>query len=98
MLRRVVLDGRFRGLGLGAHLVEESAKKLGMPFIECLTVMGGYSRFLEKAGFVRIGKCPLSKEGRFIAALLSEAGNRRYSPSHTASGASFRTPTGGSSS
>jgi len=77
VLQRVVLDGRFRGLGLGAHLVRESASKMSVPFIECLAVMGGYNRFLERAGFTRTGRCLVPGEARLLAVKLEEAGVSR---------------------
>lgn len=49
-IRRVVIEPRYRGIGLGARLVRETMPLLGVPFIESLAVMGNFNPFFEKAG------------------------------------------------
>lgn len=66
VVQRIVIDPLFRGLGLAAALLRSTMPLLGVRFVECLAVMGGYSRFLQKAGFLCIGRCGLSREGRMI--------------------------------
>jgi ABC-type lipoprotein export system ATPase subunit/GNAT superfamily N-acetyltransferase len=75
VLSRCVLDPRLRGLGLGARLVRETAPRLGVPFVECLAVMGGTNRFLDSAGFRRIGRCRVPRTGRELVAHLKRVCN-----------------------
>ena len=60
---RVVVDPRFRGIGLGAKLVRDTMPLVGKPFVESLAVMGRYNPFFEKAGMKRY-------EGRYSKELL----------------------------
>ncbi|MFH1614665.1 MAG: hypothetical protein ABIG61_06250 [Planctomycetota bacterium] len=49
-IRRVIIEPRYRGLGLAARLVRQTMPKLGVPIIESLAVMGRVNPFFEKAG------------------------------------------------
>ncbi len=49
-ISRVVLEPRFRGLGLAAWLVRETLHLLNVPMVEALAVMGHVNPFFEKAG------------------------------------------------
>ena len=49
-ISRVIVEPRFRGLGLAVRLVRETMPKLNMPIIEALAVMGQINPFFEKAG------------------------------------------------
>jgi len=49
-IARVIIDPRFRGLGLATRLVRETMPKLNVPVIEALAVMGKVNPFFEKAG------------------------------------------------
>ncbi len=49
-IARVVVEPRFRGLGLAARLVRETMPKMDVPIIEALAVMGLVNPFFEKAG------------------------------------------------
>jgi GNAT superfamily N-acetyltransferase len=49
-ISRVVIEPRFRGLGLAARLVRETMAKLNVPIIEAMAVMGWINPFFEKAG------------------------------------------------
>ncbi len=60
---RVVVDPRFRGIGLGTKLVRDTMPLVGKPFVESLAVMGRYNPFFEKAGMKRY-------EGRYSKELL----------------------------
>jgi len=55
-IRRVVIEPRYRGIGLAAKLVRETMPLLGVPFIESLAVMGNFNPFFEKAGMVAYRK------------------------------------------
>jgi len=47
---RVVIEPRYRGLGLAVRLVKETLPFAGVPFVEALAVMGKVNPFFEKAG------------------------------------------------
>jgi hypothetical protein len=49
-ISRVIIEPRFRGLGLATRLVRQTMPKVNMPIIEALAVMGAVNPFLEKAG------------------------------------------------
>jgi len=58
-ISRVIIDPRYRGLGLAARLVRETMPKLNTPIIESLAVMGQINPFFEKAGMKPyFGKTP----------------------------------------
>lgn len=74
VVQRIVIDPRFRGLGLAAALLRSTIPLLGVRFVECLAVMGGYSRFLQKAGFMEVGRMELPREGRILLGELRSEG------------------------
>jgi len=47
---RVIIEPRFRGLGLASRLVRETMPKMNVPIIEAMAVMGVVNPFFEKAG------------------------------------------------
>jgi len=49
-ISRVIIEPRFRGLGLASRLVRETMPQMQMPVIEALAVMGLVNPFFEKAG------------------------------------------------
>ena len=49
-ISRLVIEPRFRGLGLATRLVRETMPQLNVPIIEAVAVMGRVNPFLEKAG------------------------------------------------
>jgi GNAT superfamily N-acetyltransferase len=53
-ISRVVIHPKFRGIGLGAFLVEETLPKVNVKVIEVLAVMARYNPFFEKAGMLRV--------------------------------------------
>jgi hypothetical protein len=52
-ISRVVVDPRYRGVGLAARLVRETLPLAGVPIVEALAVMGEVNPFFEKAGMTR---------------------------------------------
>ena len=52
-ISRVIIDPRYRGIGLASMLVKETMPKLNVPIIEALAVMGKVNPFFEKAGMKR---------------------------------------------
>jgi len=49
-ISRVIIEPRFRGLGLASRLVRETMPQLQVPIIEAMAVMGMVNPFFEKAG------------------------------------------------
>ena len=49
-ISRVIIEPRFRGLGLAARLVRETMPKIKLAIIEAMAVMGLVNPFFEKAG------------------------------------------------
>ena len=49
-ISRVIIEPRFRGLGLASRLVRETMPQVNVPIIEAVAVMGLVNPFLEKAG------------------------------------------------
>jgi hypothetical protein len=49
-INRVIIDPRFRSLGLASRLVRETMPGINVPIIEAMAVMGMVNPFLEKAG------------------------------------------------
>jgi hypothetical protein len=57
-ISRVIIEPRFRSLGLAARLVRETMLIMNVPFIEALAVMGRVNPFFEKAGMRRFDTPP----------------------------------------
>jgi len=49
-ISRVVIEPRFRGLGLAGRLVRETMAKMDVPIVEAMAVMGLINPFFEKGG------------------------------------------------
>jgi len=49
-ISRVIIEPRFRGLGLASRLVRKTMPKMDVPIIEAMAVMGLVNPFFEKAG------------------------------------------------
>jgi hypothetical protein len=49
-ISRVIIEPRFRGLGLASRLVRETMPKMDVSIIEAMAVMGLVNPFFEKAG------------------------------------------------
>jgi len=49
-ISRVVVEPRFRGLGLASRLVRETMPEMEVPIVEAMAVMGLVNPFFEKAG------------------------------------------------
>ncbi|MHC4543519.1 MAG: hypothetical protein ACYTDW_04460 [Planctomycetota bacterium] len=49
-INRLIIDPRFRSLGLASRLVRETMPKIDIPIVEAMAVMGLVNPFLEKAG------------------------------------------------
>jgi hypothetical protein len=68
-ISRVIIEPRFRSLGLAARLVSETMPLLNVPIIEAMAVMGRVNPFFEKANMqVFTAKAP-ARCARLIEAL-----------------------------
>ncbi len=54
-IARVVIEPRFRAIGLAARLVRETLPRMNVPIIEALGVMPNVNPFLERAGMTPLG-------------------------------------------
>lgn len=52
-ISRVIIEPRWRGLGLATWLVQETLPMLDVPMIESMALMGRFHPFLERAGMRR---------------------------------------------
>ena len=52
-IARVVIEPRYRALGLSYELVKKTMPLLNMPYIEALAVMGKVNPFFERAGMMK---------------------------------------------
>jgi GNAT superfamily N-acetyltransferase len=52
-ISRVIIEPRYRGLGLASRLVAETMGKVGATIVEAMAVMGAVHPFFEKAGMKR---------------------------------------------
>jgi hypothetical protein len=59
-ISRVIIEPRFRSLGLAVRLVRETIVLIDVPIIEALAVMGRVNNFFERAGMTAYrGRIPL---------------------------------------
>jgi hypothetical protein len=72
-IARVVIEPRYRSLGLAWQLVKKTMPFLKMPYIEALAVMGRVSPFFEKAGMMKF-EGPESSRCVKLRAALSAIG------------------------
>jgi hypothetical protein len=70
-ISRVIIDSRFRGLGLASRLVRETLGQLGRPIVESAAVMGHVNPFFEKAGMRALAGKQSVESVRLIEALSS---------------------------
>jgi hypothetical protein len=68
-IARVVIEPRYRALGLAHQLVEKTMPLLNIPYIEALAVMGKVNPFFEKAGMMKFEGTEPSRCVKLRAAL-----------------------------
>lgn len=69
-ISRVIIEPRFRGLGLASWLVRETMPKVKFPIIEAMAVMGIVNPFFEKAGMTAYKANPPVRCVQLIEALI----------------------------
>jgi hypothetical protein len=67
-ISRVIIEPRFRSLGLAVRLVKETMPVMDVPFIEAMAVMGRANPFFEKAGLTRYDAPPSANCVRLTSA------------------------------
>jgi hypothetical protein len=67
-ISRVIIEPRFRSLGLAQRLVRETMPLMNVPYVEALAVMGRVNPFFEKAGLTRFDSPPSAACVRLIEA------------------------------
>jgi GNAT superfamily N-acetyltransferase len=76
---RVIVEPRYRGIGLGVRLVRETLGLVGVPVIEALAVMGEVNPFFERAGMRRFDGKTCARNLRMTEALeLVGIGRERF--------------------
>jgi hypothetical protein len=68
-INRLIIDPRFRSLGLASRLVRETMPKIDIPIVEAMAVMGIVNPFLEKAGMKAFTSKILARCVRLVEAL-----------------------------
>ena len=68
-ISRVIIEPRFRGLGLASRLVRETMPLVSVPIVESLAVMGWVNPFFERAGMKAYKPQPSEAGVQFIEAL-----------------------------
>ena len=68
-ISRVIIEPRFRGLGLASRLVRETMPLVNVPIVEALAVMGWVNPFFERAGMKAYKAKPSTSSVQFIEAL-----------------------------
>ncbi|MBN2588478.1 MAG: hypothetical protein JXA96_01345 [Sedimentisphaerales bacterium] len=67
-ISRIIIEPRFRGLGLASHLVRKTMPLVNVPIIEASGVMGVANPFFEKAGMAAYKASPKTSCIRMIEA------------------------------
>ena len=68
-ISRVIIEPRYRSLGLAPWLVEKTMPRLDFPIIESLAVMGNINPFFEKAGMKAFSAPQCLRNAKLIEAL-----------------------------
>lgn len=71
-ISRVIVDPRFRGLGVASRLVRAYLARPLTPATEALAVMGAFSPFFEAGGMTRIVLPTSERDRRILRALARE--------------------------
>lgn len=68
-ISRVVVDPRYRGMGLAVRLVRHALSSATTVYTEALAAMGGVSPFFERAGMAAYHRPPHPHDERLLAAM-----------------------------
>ena len=70
----IVIHPKYRTIGLGAKLIQETLPQAGTPYVELIAVMAKYSPFAEKAGMQKIAEQQKAESVSQVSKMLSELG------------------------
>jgi hypothetical protein len=68
-ISRIIVDPRYRGVGLAVRLVRQTLPLAGVPIVEALAVMGEVNPFFERAGMKRFDSKTPARCARMARAL-----------------------------
>ena len=71
-IARVIVEPRFRGIGVAEALVRRALATARTPYVEALASMGRVQRFFEHAGMARFDRPMPAESVRLLAALARE--------------------------
>jgi ABC-type ATPase with predicted acetyltransferase domain len=74
LIRRVVVHPKYRTMGLGAKLVQDTLGKCGKPYVESIAVMARYNPFFEHAGMKKIAQSTPDRRLLKVLAELKQLG------------------------
>lgn len=74
LLQRVVVEPRFRGVGIAQALIRHGLADVGVDYVECIAQMGRFSDFLLASGFRKIGRMEPPASARRLSAFLRTHG------------------------
>lgn len=74
IISRVVVHPKYRTMGLGRRLVQETLPLVGTEYVELPAVMAKYNPFAERAGMQKIAEQQPSKDILRIVRVLEEVG------------------------
>jgi len=69
---RVIVHPKYRTVGLGQKLIQETHFKCGTPYVETTAVMAKYNPFFERAGLIKIQEVTPSRQALAIKDLLEK--------------------------
>ncbi|MGB9915103.1 MAG: hypothetical protein ACPLIG_02740 [Candidatus Bathyarchaeales archaeon] len=72
IISRVVVHPKYRTIGLGAKLVQETLSKAGTSCVEMIAVLAKYNPFAEKAGMRKVAEQPPPKKALKIVEVLEQ--------------------------
>jgi ABC-type ATPase with predicted acetyltransferase domain len=73
-INRIVIHPKYRTIGLGAKLIQETLLQAGTPYIELIAVMAKYSPFAERAGMQKVAEQQSTGSVSKVSKVLSELG------------------------
>jgi ABC-type ATPase with predicted acetyltransferase domain len=74
LISRVVVHPKYRTIGLGTKLVQETLWRCGRPYVESIAVMARYNPFFERAGMRKVAESTPDRRVLQALAKLDEIG------------------------
>src|SRR5665647_1941728 len=73
-INRIVIHPKYRTIGLGAKLIQETLPQAGTPYVELIAVMAKYSPFAEKAGMQKVAEQQSTESVSKVSKVILELG------------------------